>query len=68
MKINKQIHITNPDTILKLKSIELATGLKSPKIIEKALELYILEHCKKLNELATKQDIIKDFIKDSKKY
>jgi len=65
MKNNKQIHITNPDTILKLKSLELATGLKNTKIIAKALDLYILEHCNKLTELIIRQETIKEFIKEN---
>jgi hypothetical protein len=58
----KQIHITNPETILKLESLELKTGYKSPKIVDKALDAYILSISKESHEQSKQRDLISAFV------
>lgn len=58
----KQIHITNPETILKLESLELKTGLKSPKIVDRALDVYILSISREEQEQNKQRDLISTFV------
>lgn len=58
----KMVHISNPDTIAKLKSLENFTNMKSTKIIDKALDNYILYLAVEMSEKKKNENIINTFI------
>jgi hypothetical protein len=58
----KMVHISNPDTIAKLKSLENFTNMKSTKIVDKALDIYILYLAAEKSEKKKNENIINTFI------
>jgi hypothetical protein len=58
----KMIHISNPNTITKLESLEAVLDMKSPKIVDKALDVYILSLTKEHMEKNANENMISTFI------
>ncbi len=58
----KMIHISNPETIMKLESLETVLDMKSPKIVDRALDIYILTLTKEHLERNTNESLINTFI------
>ena len=58
----KMIHISNPNTIAKLESLEALLDMKSPKIVDKALDVYILSLTKEHMEKNANENLISTFI------
>lgn len=58
----KMIHISNPNTISKLESLEAVLDMKSPKIVDKALDVYILSLTKEHMEKNANENMISTFI------
>jgi hypothetical protein len=58
----KMIHISNPETIMKLESLETVLNIKSPKIVDRALDIYILTLTKEHLEKNNNENLINTFI------
>jgi|688.fasta_scaffold1289333_2 hypothetical protein len=58
----KMVHISNTDTIAKLESLENFTNMKSTKIVDKALDNYILYLAVEMSEKKKNENIINTFI------
>lgn len=58
----KMIHISNPETIMKLESLEITLDMTCPKIVDRALDIYILTLTKEHLERNTNKSLINTFI------
>jgi hypothetical protein len=58
----KMIHISNPETIMKLESLEVTLDMTCPKIVDRALDIYILTLTKEHLERNTNKSLINTFI------
>jgi hypothetical protein len=56
------IHISNPETIMKLESLEVTLDMTCPKIVDRALDIYILTLTKEHLERNTNKSLINTFI------
>jgi len=58
----KMIHISNPETIMKLESLETILNMTCPKIVDRSLDIYILTLTKEHLEKNNNESLIHTFI------